>query len=478
MSRARDRVRDAAGPELYERLEHLDRARSERRRPPPDLPPPDAGATADYDVVVAGGGLWMLLAPMLASAGLSVAVLDRGRVGAAHREWNASASELHALVRAGLATQAELDALVIARYREGVCRFHGGGSYPVRNVLDHAVDAGGLLRLGRAVAVARGVAVLDHHEVVAEAAGHDAIAARVRSPDGERTITARVLVDARGATSPYASADLVCPTVGGVLRGLAEGAGDLEVDPSVGEILATVDDVDDSGRQHVWEGFPGARGETTVYLFYYARAAERVSLLELYERFFDTLPTYKRGDAALVRPTFGYISGWSRLSPPPRAPHPRVVLVGDAAARHSPLTYCGFGATLRSLEGAAAAITRAVERRSGIREASVVDDSPVHALTGALAQVMASREMPGAELNGLLDAAFATLHEMGPSAYEALLRDEMAPALFTQFLRRTAERRGSVWRTVPKTMGLGAAGRWIFAIARAGLTRSARGDAA
>lgn len=478
MSGARDRLRAVAGPELYERIEHLDRTRGEHRRRGPTIAAPDLGATPDYDVLVAGGGLWLLLAPMLASLGLSVAVLDRGRVGAAHREWNASAAELAALVRAGVLTAAELDALVVARYRHGICRFYRGGSYPVRNVLDHAVDAGGLLRLARGAAEARGVAVLDRHEVVAEAAGPTAVAARVRGPDGERTITASILVDARGAASPYATADLVCPTVGGVLRGLTEGRAPDEVDPAVGEILATVDDVDAAGRQHVWEGFPGARGETTVYLFYYARAAERVSLLELYDRFFATLPSYKRGDAVLVRPTFGYISGWSRLSAPPRSPHRRIVLVGDAAARHSPLTYCGFGATLRSLAPAASAIARAARDPLSLGREVVVDDSPVHALTGALAHVMASREMPAGELNGLLDAAFATLHEMGPEAYEALLRDEMSPALFTVFLRRTAERRGSVWRTVPKTMGLGAAGRWIYAVARASFTRGASGDAA
>jgi lycopene cyclase CruA len=53
-------------------------------------------------------------------------------------------------------TAAEVDALVLARYREGFCRWHGGGSYPVVNVLDHAVDAGALLSLARSRAEARG----------------------------------------------------------------------------------------------------------------------------------------------------------------------------------------------------------------------------------------------------------------------------------------------------------------------------------
>lgn len=45
-------------------------------------------------MIIAGGGLSLLLAPALARRGLKVAVLDRGRIGAVHREWNASRSEL------------------------------------------------------------------------------------------------------------------------------------------------------------------------------------------------------------------------------------------------------------------------------------------------------------------------------------------------------------------------------------------------
>lgn len=469
MSRALDRVREAGGDELAERLVHLDRIRGERGRTAPAMvAAPDRAATPDFDVVVAGGGLWSLLAPLLAARGLSVAVLDRARVGAAHREWNASGPELQALVRTGLLGPAELERLIVARYRHGTCRFHRGGTYPVTDVLDHAVDAGGLLGRARAASEARGVTLLDGHAVVGEAAGAASVRLRVAADGRERDVVTRVLVDARGAASPHASADLVCPTVGGVLTGLAEGDGPDEIDPGVGEILATVDDEDDDGRQHVWEGFPGARGETTVYVFYYARAEERVSLVALYDRFFATLPTYKRGDARLVRPTFGFIPGWSRLSPAPRPPHPRVILVGDAAARHSPLTYCGFGAALRSLEPCAAAVASAVEHGRA-RDLACVDDAPVHALTGALAHVMASRGMPRGDLNGLLDAAFSTLHEMGPAAYQALLRDEMMPAHFTDFLRKTAAKRARVWHEVPRTMGLGAAGRWLLAVVRSSL---------
>jgi lycopene cyclase CruA len=471
---ARGLVREAGGPELLERLDHLDAVRRRPRAgdasPPRPLRPPESGAAIDFDVVIAGGGLWSLLAPVLAARGLRVAVVVRARACAAHREWNASDKELERLVDAGIVTGSELEALVVARYDHGVCRFHGGREHPVRGVLDRAVDAGALLAHTRALAVARGVSFFDEHALVAHASSKSAVSLLFRPAPREpfegalREVSARVLVDARGASSPYATADLVCPTVGGVMAGLAEGDAPDEMNPRIGDILATVDGIE-GGRQHVWEAFPGRRGETTVYLFFYATAAESISLSELYARFFSTLPSYKRGEARLVRPTFGFIPGWSRLSPSPRPPDGRVLLVGDAAARHSPLTYCGFGSALRLLAPTADEIARAVAER-GTPVRSDAYDPPLHALTGALSHMMSSRALRGGEVNALLDAAFGTLREMGNGPYARLLQDEMDPRDFARFLRRTAQKHPAVWGQVARALGVKAAGRWGLTLVR------------
>jgi lycopene cyclase CruA len=98
---ARARVKDAADAELVERLEHLDALRANPPRDDDAPPRPDDDARADYDVVLAGGGLSVLYAPMLARLGLRLAVFERARAAAAHREWNASHRELHALSDAG-----------------------------------------------------------------------------------------------------------------------------------------------------------------------------------------------------------------------------------------------------------------------------------------------------------------------------------------------------------------------------------------
>ena len=423
-----------------------------------------------YDVVLAGGGLNLLVAPLLAARGLSVAVADRIRAGSGHREWNASAMELATLVRLGLCTEAELDRLIVNRYRHGTCAWYGGGCYPVPGVLDCAVDAGGLLAHARARAQATGVHLFDGATVVGERANEGGVDVALRTPQGPRRLRAAVLLDARGAASPYARADLVCPTVGGVLEGLERGADRTCIDPSVGEILATTEGVED-GRQHVWEAFPGVHGQTTVYLFYYAMRGQTppAPLAQLYRRFARTLPRFKGGRARLVRPTFGLIPGWSRTSPPSRSPHRRIVLVGDAASRHSPLTFCGFGATLRSLERSAAHVADVV--RGAPARTPAVDDRALHGVTGALAMLLAKPPAGDPQrLNRLLDAAFATLAAMGPGPYAALLQDTMPPAQALRFLLRTAGRHGGVWRDAIGALGpvgiLRWAGRTVAAAAR------------
>ena len=476
-SRALDSLRARAGQELVERIEHLDAVRGTR---PIDraLSPPDASARIDADVVVAGGGLSLLVAAELARQGVTVLVIERARAGAAHREWNASDAELEPLVDAGIVTREELAELIVGRYRDGVCAFHGGTPRRVRGVLDRAVDAGPLLARVRHVAESRGVKFIDGATVDAVGVGESSVRIGYRSgaggaglADEEGEVVARVLVDARGASSPYASADLVCPTVGGVLRGLRHGDAPHEVDPNVGDILVTTEHVDaQSGLQHVWEGFPGHPGEVTVYLFYYARSSSAPpgALATLYARFFETLVNYKEGDPELVRPTFGYIPGWSRLSPAPRAPWQRVVLVGDAAARHSPLTFCGFGSMLRAFRPAALEIVKAIEEgRAPARD--VVPEDPVHMWTGALATVMASGALAGPKLNGLLDAAFGVLEDMGNEDFSALLQDRMDGRRFTEFLRRTGARHPIVYREVLRALGPMSAARWGVRLAREAL---------
>lgn len=140
------------------------------------------------------------------------------------------------------------------------------------------------------------------------------------------------------------------------------------------------------------------------------------------------------------------------------------MLVGDAAARHSPLTYCGFGAALRSFTLVADAVERALETAGSV-EPSPVHDAPAHVLTGALAHMISARTFHRNEVNSLLDAAFATLHASG-DGYARLLRDEASAAEIISFLRDTSARHPAVWGKVLRGLGVMRAGRWGLNVAR------------
>ncbi|RYF10720.1 MAG: lycopene cyclase [Deltaproteobacteria bacterium] len=439
--------------------------------------PPPPGGTVDFDVLLLGGGLSLLYAPLLAARGLRVAVVEQHRAGQAHREWNASWAELQALVQDGLLDQAALEGLLLARYQHGVCRWHGGGEQQVRGVLDCAVDAAALLQLARQRAEAQGVTFFDACRCLAVGANDSGVRVLCRRDAGELCLRARLVLDGRGAQSPYGQTDLICPTVGGVMEGL-------RFDPRVGDILATTQHVED-GRQYIWEGFPGRAGQIAIYLFYYAprRSVGPGALQALYERFFATLSQFKSGRGELVRPTFGLIPGWSRLCRGPAAPHQRIVLVGDAAARHSPLTFCGFGATLRSLQPVSQGIAAFVasDRLGGrpVLPASLVDDRPLHTATGALARVMAQPPPNDpAALNTLLNVAFGTLEEMGNEAFAALLQDRMALGQFTEFLQQTSKRFPQVYPLVWRSLGSAALLRWSAAVGTSWLRHRVRWRAA
>lgn len=423
----------------------------------------DAKATGqqqpvDFDVALVGGGLSLLLAPLLARRGLTVVVVERALDGTPHREWNASHKELQVLINLELLTEAELQQVVVARYDEGICRWHGGNTQLVHGVLDCAVDAAALWHLARARATAAGVVLWSGVTVIGEHADDTCVTLALQ-PDAScphelpPALRVRAMVDGRGAGSPYARGDLVCPTAGGVLTGLTPGDGPQEINARVGEILVTTEGVED-GRQHLWEAFPGREGEVAVYLFYYAERGTLGPrpLEQLYERFVANMSRYKSGPWRLVRPTYGMIPGSSRLRSPATSPHPRVVLVGDAAGRQSPLTFCGFGAMLRSLSSATDGIERAAQGKT--RATSVVDDAPVHQVTGVLALMLARarRHGPG-KTNELLNAAFGTLERAGESTMNALLQDTMHPDDAVRFMWDVGQIYPGVWPAVLKQLG-------------------------
>jgi lycopene cyclase CruA len=401
------------------------------------------------DLVYAGSGLGLLHAYEMARRGWRVLIFDRTEVGCVHREWNISRSELQALVDGGGWTWAELDQVIMNEYRDGLVRFYRDRE-PVTlhlpEVLNIALDAGALLAMTRTKLAAVGAEIVDFCTLDAVTVSSDTqqpVLVRVRTAENTtRTYGARVVVDGMGTTSPlslqrfggrpYAG---VCPTVGTVASGFVEGEAPTLHDRTVGDILLTVSDAQQT-QQYMWEGFPGRGDELTVYLFYYdtlipGKPLGRPSptLLALFEEYFLHLESYKPSNGAVHhhKPVYGYIPARHSLQRT-EAPLLRGVLpIGDAAGQQSPLTFCGFGSHVRNLRRTTGMLDTVL--RSGLEQTdalALVSPFQVNvSLNWVFSRFMQPWGQTDADVNTLQHHFMGVLERHGTAFATRFFRDEM-----------------------------------------------------
>lgn len=96
--------------------------------------------TLDYDVVISGGTLGILLGTALQQQGWRVALLERGILKGRLQEWNISRKELSTFLTLGLLTPEELEAAIATEYNPARVSFCGGQEVWVRDVLNIGVD--------------------------------------------------------------------------------------------------------------------------------------------------------------------------------------------------------------------------------------------------------------------------------------------------------------------------------------------------
>jgi lycopene cyclase CruA len=454
---------------------------------------PTISGSADYDLIYAGGGLGLLHATVMAQRyGRRVLVFDRSEVGCVHREWNISRDELHALVDLGVITWDELDDVIMREYRDGLVRFYNGPHSDVPpaelwlpEVLNVALDAGALLRLMRQKFEAAGgtvrsgrafrtVRVSTHGPLLVEVELEHVATGTIEH------YRANLLLDGMGSTSPLALLRHaghpfagVCPTVGTVAEGFAQGPGLDEYDPTLGDILVSVADAQD-GEQLMWEGFPGRGDEMTVYLFYYSavraqQPANRYSLLALFERYFQLLPTYKRlgPHFSHIKPVYGYIPARHSLRTQ-EAPLLRGVLpVGDSAAQQSPLTFCGFGSHVRNLNRTTSLLEQALRQnlvepeQLGLINAFQVNVS----LNWVFSRFMEPWDQAH-DVNRLQNIFYEVLLELGVERSTRFFRDRMRWRDYHPMLFGTLRRYPTILLVSLKVLGVRGIVQWAGDYAR------------
>lgn len=484
-------------PETLTHLEALDAAwarllRNERPPNPLSWVAPAALPSADQevDIVYAGGGLTLLHAYAMQKKGWQTLVFDRRAIGTTHREWNISRPELQVLVDAGLFTWEELTPVIAREYQRGFVRFHNPNGQPVEydlpRVLDVAIDATALLTLTRKKLEAVGGQLCEgwnfDHAWLARSGTARGVVQMSRNGQS-RKVGARLLVNGMGALSPLSLAlageglplDGVCPTVGTVAEGFAEG----EIDPTVGEILVTIDGAK-GNHQYIWEGFPAHGGQFTTYLFYYDGTANRAqrphSLKALFEDYFALLPTYKRPGADFhhLKPVYGFIPARHHLDGSV-AEQARVVRgllsIGDAAARQNPLTFTGFGSFVRHLPRATQSLHELLCQ--GELEAESLAELSAGQQNLSAMWVMARFLAPrgGADdVNAIFRDFTRALQEVGADTASRFFLDQATWGEYINIMLRTAKHRPQVIAEAFQVLGVRGVANWLEDLWRWGST--------
>ncbi len=447
---------------------------------------PQPAVSETFDVIVAGGCFGLIVGATLAAHyGWRVLVFDRHWVGRTHRDWNISRGELQRLSEAGLFTPSEMEAFITAEYEGGFVKFHAEGCLIAAeplwfdDVLTLAVSSDRLLAQCRQKLLAAGRSrCLDQatlEQVQVEAEGVTVVVRH--AGEGRLTFRGQLFIDTMGTLSPIArqlnpreTVSYLCPTVGTIATGFATGSAADEVNARVGEILVTTEHAHD-GRQLLWEGFAGQDGEFTTYMFHYApvSAIERLSLLALFETYFETLPQYKRPGAgfAFRRPVFGYIPGLHHvgLGPQKRTAAHRVLLLGDAASLNSPLTFCGFGSLVRNLRRITHLIDLALKGQH-LDEASlrlINAYEPGVAIMAAFTRYMVADEGEDPKaVNELLNIVMEALHQLPPSVRTGLFQDRMAWGDFVKLMLQMQKLHPNIWEAVPRKLGMVYTSAWVL----------------
>jgi len=155
-------------------------------------------SSSEFDVMICGGTLGILLATGLQQRGFKVGILERGILRGREQEWNISRQELLELVKLGLLTENELESVITSGYNPARVAFHKGIELWVNDVLNLGVDPITLLDLLKNKFLNLGGTLLEK----------TAFAGATVHPNGvtiktyRDILTSRLLVDAMGHFSP------------------------------------------------------------------------------------------------------------------------------------------------------------------------------------------------------------------------------------------------------------------------------------
>lgn len=426
-----------------------------------------AMASTDWDVVICGGTLGILLGCALAQRGWRVALIERDQLRGRDQEWNISRRELHELVDLNLLTPDELEEAIATEYNPARIAFHGGVELWVNGVLNIGVDPVYLLDRLKTKFLKAGGQLFEH--TAFESATVHPNGVQVNAGDG---FTARLLIDAMGHFSPIAQQarggekpDAVCMVVGSCAQGLP--------DQQTGDLMASISPIHNQ-CQYFWEAFPARDGRTT-YLFTYLDAQpQRPNLEDLFEDYLRLLPSYQQvelGQIDFKRVLFGFFPCYRRS--PLQLPWNRTLAVGDSSGSQSPLSFGGFGAMIRHLKRLTFGIHGALKADQLDQNALALLQpyQPSLSVTWLFQQTMSvklDQAIAPNQINSLLSDVFREMDALGDRVLHPFLQDVVQFSGLFQTLALTSVRHPGIIFSVLPQVGIAALLEWLLHYANLG----------
>ncbi len=390
----------------------------------------------DWDVVVCGGTLGILIACTLVEQGWRVALIERAILRGRKHEWNISRKELEVFLELNLLSEAELEKAIATEYNRARISFLDGPSIWVRDVLNLGVDPVFLLETLKRRFLESGGQLFEKTPFQGVTVHPDGV--MVKAGGGFK---ARLLLDVMGHFSPIVQQarrghqpDGVCLVVGSCARGFPQN--------DSGDLLVSFTPVQNQ-CQYFWEAFPARDGRTTYLFTYMDVHPQRLSLSALFEEYLRLLPEYQEVELAQLqfqRALFGFFPCYRQS--PLQSPWSRILPVGDSSGSQSPLSFGGFGTMVRHLKRLASGIHEALQADTLSQSAlSLLQPyQPSLSVTWLFQRAMSvgvEQKVAPEQINRLLSAVFQEMAQLGEPVLKPFLQDVVQFSPLSQTLLRT-----------------------------------------
>ena len=408
--------------------------------------------TLDWDVVICGGTLGILIGATLAKKGWRVALLERGILKGRTQEWNISRKELETFVELDLLSPEELKRAIATEYNPARISFPDTPDIWVKDVLNIGVDPVYLLETLKQSFLEAGGQLFESTAYEAATIHPDGV--NIQTSNG-RSFKTRLLLDAMGHFSPIVKQaregkkpDAVCLVVGTCATGYTKN--------DTGDIFASFTPIQNQ-CQYFWEAFPARDGRTT-YLFTYLDAhPDRFSLEFFFEEYLRLLPEYQKVELSQLtfqRALFGFFPCYRQS--PLKTPWNRILPVGDSSGSQSPLSFGGFGAMVRHLKRLSVGINEALETENlSANSLELLQPyQPNVSVTWLFQRSMSvgvNQKVEAHQINQLLAGVFQVMEQLGEPVLKPFLQDVVQfPALAQTLFVTSLKQPGLVIKIIPQ----------------------------